>query len=89
MMACGFLPGREEASSILWMGREEAKRARADGFIVKPFEASELLSALTKLEDKIVPRSEGSKPGRFARSIAAIEEGRYDKGAAPEEDSSR
>ena len=66
---------------------EEAKRARADGFIVKPFEASELLSALTKLEDKIVPRSEGSKPGRFARSIAAIEEGRYDKGAAPEEDS--
>jgi len=29
---------------------EEAKRARADGFIVKPFEASELLSALAKLE---------------------------------------
>jgi twitching motility two-component system response regulator PilH len=64
---------------------EEAKRARADAFIVKPFEASELLSALTKLEDKIVPRSEGSKPGRFARSIAAIEEGRYDKTAGPEE----
>ena len=66
---------------------EEAKRARADGFIVKPFEASELLGALAKLEDKIVPRSEGSKPGRFARSIAAIEEGRYDKNTAPEEDS--
>jgi twitching motility two-component system response regulator PilH len=65
---------------------EEAKRARADAFIVKPFEASELLSALAKLEDKIVPRSEGSKPGRFARSIAAIEEGRYDKTAAPDED---
>jgi len=57
---------------------EEAKRVRAEGFIVKPFEASELLSALTKLEDKIVPRAETSKPGRFARAIAAVEEGRYD-----------
>jgi CheY-like chemotaxis protein len=66
---------------------EEAKRARADGFIVKPFEASELLSALTKLEDKIVPRPEPSKPGRFARAIAAVEEGRYDKSMATEEDS--
>jgi CheY-like chemotaxis protein len=65
---------------------EEAKRARADAFIVKPFEASELLSALTKLEDKIVPRSEGSKPGRFARSIAVIEEGRYDNTAGSGED---
>src|SRR5437899_6434828 len=57
---------------------EEAKRVRADAFIVKPFEASELLSALSKLEDKIVPRSENAKTGRFARA-AAIEEGRYDK----------
>jgi len=64
---------------------EEAKRARADGFIVKPFEASELLSALSKLEDKIVPRPESSKPGRFAR-VTAIEEGRYDKTVAIEED---
>src|SRR5215472_4285802 len=52
---------------------DEAKRVRADGFIVKPFEASELLSALSKLEDKIVPRAE-SKPGRFARATAAIED---------------
>src|SRR5260370_39870364 len=66
---------------------EEAKRVRADGFIVKPFEASELLSALSKLEDKIVPRGETSKPGRFARSTAAIEEGRYDKSVAVDEDS--
>jgi two-component system chemotaxis response regulator CheY len=66
---------------------EEAKRARADGFIVKPFEASELLSALSKLEDKIVPRAE-SKPGRFARANAALDEGRYDKTVAIEEDSS-
>src|SRR6266536_1854187 len=66
---------------------EEAKRARADGFIVKPFEASELLSALSKLEDKIVPRPEASKPGRFARATAAIEDGRYDKSVAVDEDS--
>jgi twitching motility two-component system response regulator PilH len=65
---------------------EEAKRARADAFIVKPFEASELLSALSKLEDKIVPRPEASKPGRFARVTAALEEGRYDKTVAIEED---
>jgi CheY-like chemotaxis protein len=65
---------------------EEAKRARADAFIVKPFEASELLSALSKLEDKIVPRSESSKLGRFSRVSAALEEGRYDKTVAIEED---
>ncbi len=53
---------------------EEAHRVRADGFIVKPFEASELLSALSKLEDRVVPRAEPSKPGRFARAIAAAEE---------------
>ena len=53
---------------------EEAQRLGAEGFIVKPFEASELLSALSKLEDKVVPRAEPSKPGRFARAIAAAEE---------------
>ncbi len=67
---------------------EEAKRVRAEGFIVKPFEASELLSALSKLEDKIVPRGEASKSGRFARAIAAVEENsRYDKNAGADEDS--
>jgi two-component system chemotaxis response regulator CheY len=66
---------------------EEAKRVRADGFIVKPFEASELLSALSKLEDKIVTRGEASKPGRFARATAALDEGRYDKTVALDEDS--
>jgi CheY-like chemotaxis protein len=64
---------------------DEAKRVRADGFIVKPFEASELLSALSKMEDKIVPRAEASKPGRLARATAAIEEGR-DRTVAAEED---
>jgi two-component system chemotaxis response regulator CheY len=66
---------------------EEAKRVRADGYIVKPFEASELLSALSKLEDKIVPRPEAAKPGRFARANAAIDESRYDKSVAVDEDS--
>ncbi len=53
---------------------EEAQRVRAEGYIVKPFEASELLSALSKLEDKVVPRAEPSKPGRFARAMAVAEE---------------
>ncbi len=67
---------------------EEAQRVRAEGFIVKPFEASELLSALTRLEDKVVPRSETSKPGRFARAIAAVEEAsRGDEPAAEGEGS--
>jgi two-component system, chemotaxis family, chemotaxis protein CheY len=65
---------------------EEARRVRAEGYIVKPFEASELLSALSKLEDKIVPRPEPSKPGRFARANAAIDEGRYDKTVALDQD---
>jgi len=47
---------------------------RADGFIVKPFEASELLTALTKLEDKIVPQSQPAKPSRFAKALAGVDE---------------
>ena len=66
---------------------DEAKRVRADGYIVKPFEASELLAALSKLEDKIVPRAETSKPGRFARATAAIDEARAEKSAATEDSS--
>jgi CheY-like chemotaxis protein len=46
---------------------EEARRVRADGHIVKPFEASELLAALTKLEDRIVPQAESSG-GRQGKS---------------------
>ena len=45
---------------------EEAKRVHADGHIIKPFDASELLSALTKLEDKIVPSENGR--GRRGKS---------------------
>ena len=35
---------------------EEARRVRADAHIVKPFEASELLTAITRLEDRVVPQ---------------------------------
>jgi len=34
---------------------EEGRRVRADSHIVKPFEASELLTAITRLEDRILP----------------------------------
>ena len=61
---------------------EEARKAKADAYIVKPFEASELLVALTRLEDKIVPQAESYKPGRFAKAIAAVE--RFNN-AEPEE----
>ncbi|HXW91993.1 MAG TPA: response regulator [Terriglobales bacterium] len=40
---------------------DEARRVRADAFIVKPFEASELLAALTHLEDKIVAQPSAPK----------------------------
>jgi twitching motility two-component system response regulator PilH len=53
---------------------EEAKRARADAFIVKPFEASELLTALTKLEDRIVPEARRPK-GRSGKGLLEQEDG--------------
>lgn len=62
---------------------DEARRVRADAYVIKPFEASELLTALTKLEDKIVPQAAASdthKPGRFAQAIAAFEESNADPG---------
>jgi CheY-like chemotaxis protein len=58
---------------------DEARRVRADAFIVKPFEASELLTALTKLEDKIVPQGL-QKPGRFAKALAAVEQSASEQG---------
>jgi len=50
---------------------EEARRVRADGHIVKPFEASELLTAITRLEDRIVPQQ--SDGGRFSPSVSGVE----------------
>ena len=50
---------------------DEARRVRADAHIVKPFEASELLTAITRLEDRMVPQA--SEGGRFSTSISGME----------------
>jgi CheY-like chemotaxis protein len=50
---------------------EEAKRVRADSYIIKPFEASELLTALAKLEDRIVPVADNKKSGRSGKTAAS------------------
>jgi CheY-like chemotaxis protein len=54
---------------------DDARRVRAEAFIVKPFEASELLTALTKLEDRIVPQAskQPAKQGRFAKVLASLD----------------
>jgi twitching motility two-component system response regulator PilH len=51
---------------------DEARRVRADAYVVKPFEASELLAALAKLEDKIVPQGEPRKSSR-TKATAPVE----------------
>jgi CheY-like chemotaxis protein len=48
---------------------DEARRARADAHIVKPFEASELLSAMARLEDRMVP-TDGP---RFNTTVSGVE----------------
>lgn len=50
---------------------DEVRRVRADAFIVKPFEATELLAALTKLEDKIVPQAADFPRSGRSRSSAS------------------
>lgn len=50
---------------------DEARRVRADAHIVKPFEASELLTAISKLEDRMVPQASDSS--RFSASAAGVE----------------
>jgi CheY-like chemotaxis protein len=47
---------------------DEAKRVRADAHIVKPFDASELLAALTRLEDRIVPSADGRGNGKSKKA---------------------
>jgi CheY-like chemotaxis protein len=49
---------------------EEARRVRADAHIVKPFEASELLTAITRLEDGMVPQQ--ADGGRFNASTSGL-----------------
>jgi CheY-like chemotaxis protein len=58
---------------------DEARRVGADAFIIKPFEATELLTALTKLEDKIVAGPQPQKSGRFAKALAAVEQSAGDR----------
>ena len=53
---------------------EEGRRVRADNHIVKPFEASELLTAITRLEERIVPQqSSGAERfgGKASRPVEA------------------
>jgi twitching motility two-component system response regulator PilH len=64
---------------------DEARRARADAFIIKPFEASELLAALNKLEAN---QSSGAKahspaesPSQPVKDMATFE--RYAKESGP------
>ena len=47
---------------------EEARRVKADGHIVKPFEASELLTAITRLEDRILLQQSASAKGDDANA---------------------
>ena len=50
---------------------DEARRVRADAHIVKPFEASELLTAIARLEDRMVPQP--SEGGRFSAPGSGVE----------------
>ncbi len=77
---CQRLKDSEETAHIpvlLTVGKlepfkaDEARRVKADAHIVKPFEASELLTAITRLEDRMVPQA--SEGGRFSTSISGME----------------
>ncbi len=55
---------------------EEARKVKADAHMVKPFETNELLAAIAKLEDKIVPapeaaRTRSSKPAAEKKSSSS------------------
>jgi CheY-like chemotaxis protein len=65
---------------------DEAKRVRADGHIVKPFDASELLAALTKLEDRIVPQSETGRSRGTKSETKKLRRWRGEEVGAEEED---
>ncbi len=58
---------------------EEARRVRADAHIVKPFDSTELLAAIIKLEDKIVPQAFAAKPGRSTKAGSGIKTPRRDR----------
>jgi CheY-like chemotaxis protein len=63
-------PDTERLPVLLTVGKlepfkpEEARRVKADAYIIKPFEASELLTALARMEDRMVPgQAAGSRFG--------------------------
>ena len=58
---------------------EEVNRVRADGLIVKPFEATELLAVVKKLEEKVSPR-----PKRRSQAESEAEMMAEPEPAAPE-----
>jgi CheY-like chemotaxis protein len=77
---CQRLKDSEETAHIpvlLTVGKlepfkaDEARRVKADAHIVKPFEASELLTAITRLEDRMMPQA--SAGGRFSTSVSGME----------------
>ncbi|MGH9511765.1 MAG: response regulator [Terriglobales bacterium] len=69
---------------------EESRRVRADAHIVKPFDSTELLAAIIRLEDKIVPqppaararaaRATGSEPTRRTREKSSDPAGETSSG---------
>jgi twitching motility two-component system response regulator PilH len=49
--------------------QDEARRVRADAFIIKPFEASELMAAVSKLENKLGTAPAQRKDGRHSGPV--------------------
>src|SRR5205085_5724955 len=47
---------------------EDAKRVKADGVIIKPFEASDLLAAIKKIEEKLAAAPEEAPPADYERT---------------------
>jgi CheY-like chemotaxis protein len=66
-------PETERIPVLLTVGKmepfkpDEARRVRADAYIIKPFEASELLTALARMEDRIVPEQGETDTGWKSR----------------------
>ncbi|GAC1433217.1 MAG: hypothetical protein NVS1B11_12980 [Terriglobales bacterium] len=70
---------------------EEANRVKADAFLVKPFETNELLTAIAKLEDKIVPEAESQKKRSTKASASDKPSGsrKSSRWSAPDEDAEK
>jgi CheY-like chemotaxis protein len=66
-------PETERIPVLLTVGKlepfkpDEARRVRADAYIIKPFEASELLTTLARMEDRIVPEQGETDTGWKSR----------------------